>query len=67
MPVLSPHWSFKTMSKELMNKKDIDRAVTRMAHEILEKNKGMEKLCLVGIQRGGVFLAQKARRKNKAD
>jgi len=30
-----------------------------MAHEILEKNKGMENLCLVGIQRGGVFLAQR--------
>jgi len=47
------------MSKELMNKKDIDRALTRMAHEIIEKNKGTEKLCLVGIQRGGVFLAQR--------
>lgn len=47
------------MPKELMNTKDIDRAVTRMAHEILEKNKGMENLCLVGIQRGGVFLAQR--------
>jgi pyrimidine operon attenuation protein/uracil phosphoribosyltransferase len=47
------------MSKELMNKKDIDRALTRMAHEIIEKNKGIEKLCLVGIQRGGVYLAQR--------
>ena len=48
-----------------MNKKDIDRAITRMAHEILEKNKGMEKLCLVGIQRGGVFLAQRLAAKIK--
>jgi pyrimidine operon attenuation protein/uracil phosphoribosyltransferase len=53
------------MPKELMNKKDIDRAVTRMAHEILEKNKGMERLCLVGIQRGGVFLAQRLAAKIK--
>ena len=53
------------MPKELMNKQDIDRAVTRMAHEILEKNKGMEKLCLVGIQRGGVFLAQRLAAKIK--
>jgi pyrimidine operon attenuation protein / uracil phosphoribosyltransferase len=53
------------MPKELMNKKDIDRAITRMAHEILEKNKGMEKLCLVGIQRGGVFLAQRLAAKIK--
>ena len=53
------------MSKELMNKKDIDRALTRMAHEILEKNKGIEKLCLVGIQRGGVYLAKRLATKIK--
>jgi pyrimidine operon attenuation protein / uracil phosphoribosyltransferase len=47
------------MHKELMNKKDIDRALTRMAHEIMERNKGIKKLCLVGIQRGGVYLAER--------
>ena len=47
------------MLKELMNKKDIDRALMRMSHEIIEKNKGIEKLCLVGIQRGGVHLAKR--------
>lgn len=47
------------MHKELMNKKDIDRALTRMAHEIIERNKGIKKLCLVGIQRGGVYLAER--------
>jgi pyrimidine operon attenuation protein / uracil phosphoribosyltransferase len=50
---------FTGMTKELMNNKDIDRAITRMAHEIIEKNKGIEGLCLVGIQRGGVYLAQR--------
>lgn len=53
------------MSKELMNKKDIDRALTRMAHEIIEKNKGIGKLCLVGIQRGGVYLARRLASKVK--
>jgi pyrimidine operon attenuation protein/uracil phosphoribosyltransferase len=47
------------MSKELMNKQDIERALTRMAHEIIEKNKGTELLCLVGIQRGGAYLAKR--------
>lgn len=47
------------MPKELLNKKDIDRALTRMAHEIIEKNKGIDRLCLVGIQRGGVHLARR--------
>jgi len=51
------------MPKELMNKKDIDRALTRIAHEIIEKNKGIEKLCLVGIQRGGVYLAKRLAQK----
>ena len=47
------------MSKELMNKQDLDRALTRMAHEIIEKNKGISRLCLIGIQRGGVYLAHR--------
>lgn len=47
------------MPKELLNKNDIDRTLTRIAHEIIEKNKGTENLCLVGIQRGGVHLAKR--------
>jgi pyrimidine operon attenuation protein/uracil phosphoribosyltransferase len=53
------------MTKELMNQNDIDRAITRIAHEIIEKNKGIEKLCLVGIQRGGVHLAKRLASKIK--
>ena len=37
----------------------IDRAVTRIAHEILEKNRGAGDLVLVGIQRGGVHIARR--------
>ena len=47
------------MIKELLNKKDIDRVLSRIAHEIIEKNKGTENICLVGIQRGGVHLAKR--------
>lgn len=47
------------MPKELLDKKDIERAITRMAHEIIEKNKGGASLCLVGIQRGGVHIAHR--------
>lgn len=36
----------------------IDRALTRIAHEILEKNKGTEDLALVGIRTGGDHLAR---------
>ncbi|MDP3030433.1 MAG: bifunctional pyr operon transcriptional regulator/uracil phosphoribosyltransferase, partial [Deltaproteobacteria bacterium] len=45
------------MSKEimLMDEKEINRVLTRMAHQILERNKGVEGLALVGIRTGGVF------------
>jgi pyrimidine operon attenuation protein/uracil phosphoribosyltransferase len=47
------------MPKELLDKTDVDRVITRMAHEIIEKNKGIRSLCLVGIQRGGVHIAKR--------
>ncbi len=58
-------WGLNKMTKELMNKNDIDRALIRMAHEIIEKNKGTGKLCLVGIQRGGAHLAKRLASKIK--
>ena len=34
---------------------DVRRAITRIAHEIVERNHGVEGLVLVGLQRGGVY------------
>ena len=34
------------------------RAITRMAHEIIERNHGIDRVALVGIQQGGVWLAE---------
>ncbi|MCL0035679.1 bifunctional pyr operon transcriptional regulator/uracil phosphoribosyltransferase PyrR [Thermodesulfovibrionales bacterium] len=45
--------------KELLNKKEIERIISRIAHEIIEKNRGTGNLCLIGIQRGGVHLAKR--------
>ena len=36
----------------------VKRALTRIAHEVLERNKGVQDLVLVGIRTGGVHLAQ---------
>lgn len=47
------------MSKEILNSTDLERALKRIAHEIIEKNNGTENLCLVGIQKGGIILAQR--------
>ncbi len=40
-----------------MDKETIDRAILRITHEILEKNKGIENLCLIGIRTRGAILA----------
>ena len=47
------------MSKNILDRHDITRVIRRMAHEIIEKNKGTDNLCLVGIQKGGVTLANR--------
>ena len=45
-------------STKLMDADQIRRAVVRIAHEILERNKGVEDLCLVGIRTRGAVLAE---------
>jgi len=42
---------------KILDKDGINRALTRVAHEILEKHKGVGELCLVGIRNRGVYLA----------
>ncbi|MEK7375063.1 MAG: bifunctional pyr operon transcriptional regulator/uracil phosphoribosyltransferase PyrR [Thermodesulfobacteriota bacterium] len=49
--------------KVVMDADGLDRSLTRIAYEILEKNAGSEDLVLVGIRTGGVFLAQRLRKK----
>jgi len=45
--------------RQIMNQQDIRRALARVAHEILERNRGSEGLVLVGIYTRGVFLARR--------
>ena len=42
----------------VMDADDIARATRRMAHEIIEANAGLDDVCLVGLQTGGVPLAR---------
>jgi pyrimidine operon attenuation protein/uracil phosphoribosyltransferase len=44
---------------QIMNKEAIDRALVRIAHEILERNKGTAGLAIVGIRTGGVHIARR--------
>jgi pyrimidine operon attenuation protein/uracil phosphoribosyltransferase len=47
-----------TSAKRVLAPDDVRRATTRMAHEILERNGGVDGLVLLGLQKGGVWLAR---------
>ncbi|ACI21881.1 MULTISPECIES: bifunctional pyr operon transcriptional regulator/uracil phosphoribosyltransferase PyrR [Thermodesulfovibrio] len=51
------------MEKELLNEQEIERILNRITHEILERNKGAENICLIGIVTGGVYLAERIKKK----
>jgi pyrimidine operon attenuation protein / uracil phosphoribosyltransferase len=46
----------------LMDDSGIKRALTRISHEILERNKGVRDVVLIGIRSGGAFLAEELAR-----
>ena len=47
------------LKARLMDGPAVNRALSRIAHEILEKNGGCENVCLVGIRRRGEPLARR--------
>jgi len=50
---------------ELVDTTGFDRTITRVAHEILERNRGTARLGLIGIQTRGIFIARRLARKIK--
>jgi len=48
---------------EIIDADGVRRIITRIAHEIVERNKGIDQLVLVGIRRRGVPLAQRIGKK----
>jgi pyrimidine operon attenuation protein/uracil phosphoribosyltransferase len=53
----------KTSMKTLLDGKGVERVLSRLTHEIIEKNKGAGQIVLVGIASGGIPLSQVIRRK----
>lgn len=53
----------KKIKTVLMDAADIERALTRMAHEIIERNKGAKGLVLIGVKTRGEFLARRLAKK----
>ena len=48
----------KTLNKTVLGADDVRRAITRIAHEIIERNHGLDAVVLIGLQRGGVWIAR---------
>jgi pyrimidine operon attenuation protein/uracil phosphoribosyltransferase len=58
-PVLPPDDEAVQAQRTVLDEHDISRALTRIAHEILERNKGAGDLVLLGIPSRGVPLARR--------
>lgn len=43
---------------EIMDRDDVHRALRRIAHEIVERNQGVDRLIVIGLQTGGAPLAR---------
>ncbi|MEA2013720.1 MAG: bifunctional pyr operon transcriptional regulator/uracil phosphoribosyltransferase PyrR [Thermodesulfobacteriota bacterium] len=52
--------------KVVMNAEEIERSLTRIAYEIVERNKGIDDLIIIGIRKGGITLAERLCKKISA-
>ena len=55
--------SEKQVKATIMDEAALSRALTRIAHEILEHNRGADNVALIGIRRRGVPLAERIAKK----
>ncbi|MDY4682104.1 MAG: bifunctional pyr operon transcriptional regulator/uracil phosphoribosyltransferase, partial [Lachnospiraceae bacterium] len=46
------------LKASIMDEAQLERSMARIAHEIIEKNNGAEGICLLGIKRRGIPLAE---------
>ncbi|MFC1594637.1 bifunctional pyr operon transcriptional regulator/uracil phosphoribosyltransferase PyrR [Candidatus Omnitrophota bacterium] len=51
-----------TDKTRILDKKGMERTLKRIAHEIIEKHRGIQDVCLVGIRTRGVFLAERLKK-----
>ncbi len=43
----------------IIDEKGLKRTITRLSHEIIERNRGIEKIAIVGLRTRGVYLAER--------
>ena len=49
--------------KNIMDESAMQRAITRITYEVLERNRGADHLCVIGILSRGAILAQRISKK----
>ena len=54
-----PYGGVFVARSRVMEADDVNRAVWRMAHEIIERNHGLDDVVLIGLQTGGISLARR--------
>jgi pyrimidine operon attenuation protein / uracil phosphoribosyltransferase len=54
-----------TVKSVIMDEKGIERSVVRLSHEIIERNKGVVNLAIVGVKTRGEYLARRIAHKIK--
>jgi pyrimidine operon attenuation protein / uracil phosphoribosyltransferase len=54
-----PHGGVFVPRAQVLSADDVRRAITRIAHEIVERNHGISDVALIGLQTGGVPLAHR--------
>ncbi len=47
------------MDRKILDEEDIKRTLVRIAHEIIEVNKGAKEIVIIGIRTRGIYLAQR--------
>jgi pyrimidine operon attenuation protein/uracil phosphoribosyltransferase len=55
--------TIERIKKKLVDEEGLERTITRLAHEIIERNRGTENLAIVGIRNRGAFLAERIHQK----
>jgi pyrimidine operon attenuation protein/uracil phosphoribosyltransferase len=56
--ITPPYGGVFVARKRVMDAEAVRRAVTRIAHEVIERNAGLDDVVIVGLQTGGVPLAR---------
>ena len=53
------------IKSKLMDPDDLERTIARLTYQIIERNKGLEDIVVIGIQTRGAFLAERVVKKMK--